>query len=145
MDVRNQIWNARTNVNQEIWQLHERHHKIEKVCIVVKVAVAHHTHAVQVGCEDAGIFKDGAVLNDGVVTLADGDYVSKPLVEKVDLQVERPSCHVGIEIVQIRIVVYWLKLWYPIISFGKHGSEGCLAASYVSSNGYVHDECVFVV
>ena len=54
----------------------------------MEVAVTHITLVVEVRREDAGILKDRAVLDDGVVAVGDLHHFLKPFVEEVDLKVE---------------------------------------------------------
>ena len=93
---------------------------------------------MQVGGEDAGIFKDGAVLNDGFVGSGNLHHVAKALVQEVNLQVERPSAHVFIVVSQVGIVVNGLEVGSPSVALGKHLGERCFSASYVSGNSYMH-------
>ena len=60
---------ARTNVNHQVGQADKRYHQVEKVGVVGEVAVAHHAHGVEIRGKDACVFKDCAVLNDGVLPL----------------------------------------------------------------------------
>ena len=55
------------------------------------------------------------------------------------MKVERPPLHVGIEVVEIRIVVYGLETWGPMESFCQHSGERCLAAADVSCDCDVHN------
>ena len=80
--------NARTDINHQVGQLHQRHHQVEEVGIVGKVTVRHHTLTMQVGREDASILEDGAVLNDGVCRLRNLYHLLETLVKEIHLQVE---------------------------------------------------------
>ena len=94
---------------------------------------------MQVGRENARVLEDGTVLYDSVVALGNLYNLLEAFVEKVNLQVERPSVHVFVEVVEIRIVVHWLKFGYPAITFGQKFGERGLAASYISCYCDVHD------
>ena len=136
--MRHQIGNRRTDVDHQIGQFHERHHQIEEVSVVVKVAVAHHTHFVEVWGKDFGIFKDGAVLNDGIVGLCNGNNVFETFVEKIDLQIERPSGHVVVEVFKIRVVVNGFEERFPVVVFCQHFGERGFSATDVSGYCDVH-------
>jgi hypothetical protein len=52
---------------------------------------------VEVRSEDIGVFIYGAILYDSFATFTDPDDLPEPAVQKIDLQVERPSLHIFIE------------------------------------------------
>ena len=137
-DVRDESRNRGFDVNHEIGQLDERHHEIKQVGVVLEVAVAHHPHLVEIGGKDASVLKDGAVLDDGVAASTDGHNVFETLVEKIDLQVERPSVHVLIEVFKIRIEVYRFEEGRPVVVLGEHFGQRGLSAADVSGYGNVH-------
>ena len=110
-DLVDEVWHRRAYVDHEVGQLHKRHHGLEEVRIVVEVAVRHVALSVKVGRKDAGILKDRAVLYDVLVALAYLHHLLKALVEEIDLQVERPSRHVLIEVVKIGVVLHRFKTW----------------------------------
>ena len=94
---------------------------------------------MQVRCEDAGILEDGTILDDGLRRLWDLNDFLESLVQEVDLRVERPPLHVGIEVGEIRVVVDGLEPWGPAVTLGKQSRERGLAASDVSCYGYMHN------
>jgi hypothetical protein len=55
------------------------------------------------------------------------------------LQVETPSIHVLIEVLEVRIYVNWLEARCPAIALDEQFSEGGLAAPYVSGYCYMHN------
>ena len=59
-----EVGDAAAYVYHEVGQLHQRHHEVEELAVVGKVAVAHEALVVEVGCKDAGILEAGAVLYD---------------------------------------------------------------------------------
>ena len=124
--------NGGADVDHEVGQLDERHHEVEEVAIVVEVAVAHHALSVEIGCKDTGILEDGAVLDDGVGTLGNLDHLLEALVEEVDLQVERPPLHVGIEVLQVGVVVYGFESGGPSVTVGQHFGQRGLTTANVS-------------
>lgn len=74
---------------------------------------------MKVGRKDASILKDCTVLDDVFIALTNLNHFFEALVEEINLKVERPSRHITIEIVEVRIVFYWLKTRRPIISFAN--------------------------
>ena len=127
-----QVGDGRADVDHQVGHLHERHHQFEQVTVVVEVAVAHQALTVQVGGKDARVLIDGAVLDDVDIALRDFNHLLEALVQEVNLQVERPACHVGIEVFQIGIVVHGLKTRAPPVVLGKQLGQGGLAAADVS-------------
>ena len=87
---------------------------------------------MQVRGKDARVLIDGAVLDDVDFTLRDLHHFLEALVQEVDLQVEWPARHVGIEVLQIGVVVHGLKPRAPPVMFGKQLGQGGLAAADVS-------------
>lgn len=49
-----------------------------------------------------------------------------------------------IEIIEIRIVLYRLETWRPVVSFCQHLGQGGLSAANVSGYCYVHFIISFV-
>ena len=141
--LRHYVRYAAAYVNHQVGQPHERHHEVEQVGIVGKVAVAHVALLMQVWCEYLCILKDGAVLYDYVVGLGNLHHLFETAVEEIDLQVERPPLHVAVEVGKIWVVVNRLEAWCPSVSSGQQLGKCGLTASYVSGNGYVHEFFVF--
>lgn len=127
-----------TDINQKIRQLDETHHQVEEFGIVLEVTIGHESLVVKVGRKDAGILKDGAVLDNNVLGLGDFDNILEALAEEIDLQVEGPAVHVGIVVGKIGIVVNRLEVWRPAITFGEHFGECGLATTDVSGNCDMH-------
>ena len=133
-----EVRQAGADVDHEVGEADQGDHGVEEVGVVVKVAVGHHAHGVEVGGEDAGVFEDGTVLHDGVGALGDLDYLLEALGQEVDLDVEGPTGHVGIVICQIGIVVDGLEAWCPTVALGEHLGECGFAATDVAGDGDMH-------
>jgi len=73
---------------------------------------------MQVGRKDAGILKDGTVLDNGLLRLGNLNHLLETLVQEVYLQIKRPTGHVGIEDCQLAIVIYGFEPWRPAITMG---------------------------
>ncbi|MNY56655.1 hypothetical protein D3C86_1927600 [compost metagenome] len=65
------------------------------------------------------------------------EQLLQPAVQKVDLQVERPSLHIIVEVAQVRIIVYRFKLRYPFIMFSQHLGQGCFPCPDITGDGNV--------
>ena len=91
------------------------------------VAVIDVSACMKICRKDVGIFVDGPVLYDGLAAVADLPHLVEPAVEKVDLQVKRPACHVVIEIPQVGVVVDGLEKRRPAIVPGQFISQGAFA------------------
>ena len=142
-NLRHKIGDGRADVDHQIGELDERHHEIEEIGVVGEVAVAHHAHGMQVGGEDACVFKNGTILNDGFFAPRNGHHILKSLVEKVDLQIERPALHIFIEVFEIGVEVYGFEEGRPSVVLGKHFGECGFPAADVSGDGDVHGCRVF--
>ena len=129
--MRHQIGDRRPDVNHQVGQLDKRHHEVKQVCIILEIAVAH-PHVMQIGREDTGILKDGAVLHHRFGTFGNFDHIPEPLVEEIDLQIKRPPLHIGIIVGQIRIVVHRFEVRMPAVSLGEHLGQRSLAAAYIT-------------
>jgi hypothetical protein len=70
---------------------------------------------VEVGSKYAGVFIDGAVLDDDVIAFADLNYVTETLVQEINLEVERPPFHIFVEVCQIGIEIHWFEPGSPMI------------------------------
>ena len=66
LDVLHEGWDAALDVDHQVGEFHQTDHQVEEVGVVGEIPVAHHTDVVKVGCEDAGILEDGAVLHNGL-------------------------------------------------------------------------------
>ena len=94
---------------------------------------------MQVGSKDAGILKDGAVLDDGVGTSGDFHHVAEPLVEEIHLKVEGQTAHVGVKVLEIRVHLHRFEAGSPSVPLGEHLGQRGLSTPYVSGYGYMHD------
>ena len=78
---------------------------------------------MQIGGKDACVLVNGPVLNDSLIAFGYLNYILEPLVEKIYLEVKRPSGHVLIEIRQIRIEVHRLETGSPPVMFRQHACQ----------------------
>ena len=83
-----QIRYAGPQINQQVRRIHQRHHQIEKIGIVLEITGAHQAHRMEIRGEYPGILIDGPVLYDHVLALRNLDHVLEPLVQEVNLEIE---------------------------------------------------------
>ena len=138
LDLRHERRHGGTHIDEQVGHLDERGHEVEQVLIVVEVAIGHESLVVEVGRKDAGILVNSTILDDVLVGLVDLHNVLEALVEEIDLEVERPACHVGIEIRQIRIVLHALEARLPAIMFGQHVGQRCLTTADITCYCNMH-------
>jgi len=139
LDLVDQRGDGRFEVNDQIRRADERADGFVQPCVVFKVARGHQPHGVQVGGEDAGIFVNGAVLNDGFLAALDIDHLAEAAVEKEDLQVEGPTRHVLVKVEEIRVVLHVLVMGFPPVVFSQQLRQRGLAGANVSGYGHMLD------
>ena len=93
---------------------------------------------MQVGRKDERIFVNGAVLYHVPVVPTDVHHLPKTAVQEVDLEVERPTLHFRVEVVQIGVFINILKVRFPTVVSGQQLGQGSLPRPNISGNGYVH-------
>ena len=69
LDLAHEVRDRTLQVDEKVRRVHQRHHEIEEVRVVLEVPCAHEAHAVEVRREDARILVDGTVLDDDLVKL----------------------------------------------------------------------------
>jgi hypothetical protein len=92
---------------------------------------------MQVRGKNIGIFIDGAVLDDATFAAANLKDIVEAVVEEIDLQVERPTLHVFIEIVYVGIFFNIFEVWLPIEMVGEEFGKGGFSGTDVSGKCYV--------
>ena len=138
LDLGDEVGDGGPEVDQQVGIAHERHHEVEEVGVVLEVPAAHQAHVVEVGGEDAGVLVDGAVLHYDFLRVRYLHHVLEPLVQEIDLEVERPPRHVLIEVGEVGVEVYRFILGRPAVMRGQKPGQGRLAAAYISCYRYVH-------
>src|SRR5262245_58417842 len=93
-DLLNQFWNIGLKINQQIGRFYKLQHGFKNLTVTLIVAWRHVSSLSKISSKDISIFVDGPILNDRSCTLANLIHLSKPAVEKVDLQMESPLSHV---------------------------------------------------
>ncbi len=82
--------------------------------------------------KDMGILVDGPILYDHLVTILNLNNLFQAVIEEVHLEIERPTGHVLIEVVEVRIVLHILEPGFPIIMFGQLLRKRGFACTYVT-------------
>lgn len=135
--MRYQGGDARPEVDEQIGRLHLRGHGAKQIEVVIEVAGGHEAHVVQVGGKDVGVFKDGAILNDGALALQDFENLPVTAVEEVNLKIERPAMHVVVEIAEVGIVLGAFVMHLPAELPAQLCAKSGFAGANVSGNGDV--------
>ena len=126
------------DVDHQVGQASESDHGVKEVAVVIEVTVGHHAHVVEIGGEDARILEDGAILHDGGFRFGYLDYLFEALGEEVDLDIERPTRHVGVVVGEVGIVVNRFEARRPAVALGEHLGECGFAATDVACYCNVH-------
>lgn len=113
LDVRHQRRDARPQVNQQIRRLYLRRHRLKQLKIVLKIPLRHQAHRVQIRRKNIRILINCAVLHHRRIALQNPQNLLVPIIQKINLQIERPPLHIMIKITQIRIIVCRLIMRLP--------------------------------
>ena len=119
LNLAHQGWNAGVQVDKQVGSLDKLLHEAKELLVGVVVARAHQAHVVQVGRKNIGVFVDGAVLNHVFALTPYAVNLAEPAVQEVNLQVEGPSRHVVIKLVEVGILVHLFKVGLPAIVLGE--------------------------
>ena len=65
--VINEVRDGTSEVNEQVWELHQRHHEFEKVGVIIEITLRHEPHVMQIRGKDTCIFKDSTVLYDCIL------------------------------------------------------------------------------
>ena len=90
------------------------------------------TTGVEISGEDMRVFVNRTVLNNRFLAVPDFPDLIKPAVEKVNLKMERPSRHVFVKILEVRIVVDRFIQRHPPVVPGKLFHQRGLAGANVA-------------
>ena len=66
-------------------------------------------------------------------------FVTEPLVEEIHLEVEGPTAHVGVKVLEIGVHLHRFEARRPSVPLGEHLGQRGLSTPYVSGYGYMHD------
>ncbi len=100
-----ELWNVSLQINQQIGGVYKRNHRVEKIEVTLVVTVADVATGMEIGGKDVCVFVNRTVLDNGLFAIPDFPDLIKPAVEEVNLKMERPSRHVIIKILEVRILV----------------------------------------
>ncbi len=138
LDLGHKIRDGGFKVDEQVGLADQRHHQVEEVRVVLEIPCAHKAHVVKVRGEDAGVLVDCPVLDDDIAAPGDVHDILEPLVQEINLKIERPTLHVGVEIGKIRVEVNRFELGRPAVMGRQHLCQGGLAAAYVACYRNVH-------
>lgn len=134
LNMRHEGGDGSFEINQQIRLADRAHHNFKKCEVVLKITGGHQPHFVKIRCEYIGIFINSPVLYRWTVTGLNFDDLLKPGIQKVYLQVEGPTLHVKIKIVEIRIGRSVFIMNIPAIMSAQCAGQACLARADISSN-----------
>src|SRR5258706_7543376 len=100
-----ELWNIGFQINQQIVSVYKRNHRVEKIEVALVITVADVATGMEIGGKDVCVFVNRTVLDNGLFAIPDFPDLIKPAVEEVNLKMERPSRHVIIKILEVRILV----------------------------------------
>jgi len=125
---------TRSQIDEQVGRLNLSSHRVEELEVIFEVALLNQSHFIQIGRKDGRIFVNRAILNDGLHPPAYFDDLLQALVQKVHLQVERPSAHVVVKIYQIGIVVRRLKQRFPTVMPRQQLAKRGLSSTNIARN-----------
>ena len=132
LDVVDERGNAGPQVDQQVRRLDLGGHGLEKRGVILEITGGHEPHIVQVRRKNVGIFVDGPVLHNGLITPVNAQYLCVTIMEEIDLQVERPALHIQVEIAEVGIIVRRLIMHFPTEVFAQLSAEGGFASTDVA-------------
>ena len=98
----------------------------------------HQTHGLKIGCKDVSVFVNGAVLRHFLSAGFQCVKLRKPGGQKVHIQVECPTLHVLVEVVQVGVVIHALIVRRDLVVLGEKPCEGGFTRADVACNREVH-------
>ena len=110
-------------VHEQIGRRDKFFHQLKQREVVLKVSGRHQPHGLQVGREDVGVLVDGSVLDDGLALLLHLNQLREAASKEVHLQVERPTGHVLVEIVEVGVVVHFFKVGSVAVVLGQQRGQ----------------------
>ena len=93
---------------------------------------------MEVWGKNIGILINRTILNDRFARFSDLKDLVKPGIEELDLKVERPTLHICIKIVQVRIIIDILIMRFPHEMFAKYAGQSSFARSDIPRYCNVH-------
>jgi hypothetical protein len=106
LDLADKLRDIGLEVDKQIGWLNKLDHGVENVEVTLVVTFADVPGLPEISREDVGIFINSAVLNSCFLTLTDFIDLTKPAIEKINLQVKCPPGHVFIKIPQVWIAIH---------------------------------------
>ena len=87
LNLRHEMRNGRTKINQQIGKAHHRHHKRENLHIGIIIPLAQIPHLPVVLHENMYSLKNGSVLNHDIIGLGYLQQILEPLRQEISLKI----------------------------------------------------------
>ena len=116
-DLVDQRGHARTQVYEQVGARNQVCRHLEDAHVGIEVARRHESHLVQICRKDMRILVDRPVLEQVAAVVQNLDRLVDAGPQKVDLQVERPSAHVFVEVADARVAALF------VVGGGVNGTE----------------------
>ena len=94
---------------------------------------------MQVWREDMGVFINGSILDHPLSAFLQFSKLCKSRSQEKHLQIKGPTLHVLVEIVQIWVVIYLLKMRLVAVVFREESRERRFSRPNVSGYSNVHN------
>ena len=102
-------------IDQQIRWSNESFHQVKQGFVIAEIPVGHKTHGMQVGRKDVGILINGSILNDVLAAFPNLENLSEARVQEINLQVEGPTLHGAVKVIQVGILSYRFKMGFPFV------------------------------
>ena len=138
-DLLNKLRDVGPQIDQKVGRFNKADHRIIDIEIALVVAIVDVTTGMKIGGEDVCVFVDRTVLDHGSRAFADLANLVETAIQKIDLQMERPLCHVAIEIAEIWVLVDRLEQRCPAVVLRQLVGERAFAGADVTGDSYMFD------
>lgn len=137
LDLAHQLGNIGFQIDEQIGRRHKLDHRIKNVVVTPVIALVYKTALIKIRRKNVSVLVNGSVLYCGPVVVPDLIHLFKTTVQKIDLNVKRPSRHVLIKISHVWVFIHSLKQGMPPVMFCEFRRKGGLAASDIATDGNV--------
>ena len=94
---------------------------------------------MQIRRKNVRVLVDGSVLDDLLSAFLQFSQLSESRSQEENLQIERPTLHVLVEIIQVRVVIHLLEMRLVAVVFCEERGQRSLSRPDVSGDGNVHN------
>lgn len=106
LNLANQFRDIGFQINQKIRGFYKSDHGLKNIKIALIILISQVTTLMKIGCKDMCIFIDRPILYRNPVATVYFIHLSEPAVQKIDLQVKRPSLHVTIKVTEVGVLLH---------------------------------------